>query len=277
MTVCMKIVWFAVILMGIIACHHQAVVERTTNFPKQTIAPMAPPSKQNVWVFLLAGQSNMAGRALVEPKDTIADERILTINKEGLLIVAKEPLHWYEPARTGLDCGFSFGKTIIKKIPRDNYILLIPTAIGGSSISQWIGDSLYRNVKLLSNFREKVEIAKRYGTIKGILWHQGESDANEKDIPHYKERLGQLFHQFRLIAGNNDLPVLLGELGPFSKDKEHFNLINKTIHDYSSTDKNTTVIPTGDLKDRGDSLHFNSKSQRIMGQRFAEGFLRTFN
>ena len=132
-------------------------------------------------------------------------------------------------------------------------------------------------MKLLSNFREKVEIAKRYGTIKGILWHQGESDANEKDIPHYQQRLGELFRQFRLIAGNKDLPILLGELGSFSKDKEHFSLINQAIHDYSSTDKNTAVITTGDLKDRGDSLHFNSKGQRIMGQRFAEGFLRTFN
>lgn len=273
----MKIVWFSVFLLLIIACHHKAVVERATNFPKQAVKVMTPTSKQNVWVFFLAGQSNMAGRGLVEPRDTIADERILTINKEGHLIIAKEPLHWYEPERTGLDCGFSFGQSMIKKIPRDNYILLIPTAVGGSSISQWIGDSLYRNVKLLSNFREKVEIAKRYGTIKGILWHQGESDANDRDIPHYKEKLGELFRQFRSISGNNDLPVLLGELGSFSKDREHFSLINKAIHDYSATDKNTTVISTGDLKDRGDSLHFNSKSQRIMGQRFAEAYLKKFN
>jgi len=218
----------------------------------------------------------MAGRGFVEPQDTLADERILTINKEGQLIVAKEPLHWYESERTGLDCGLSFGKTMIKKISAENYILLIPTAIGGSSISQWIGDSLYRNVKLLSNFREKAGIAKQYGTIKGILWHQGESDANEKDIPRYKERLGDLFHQFRSIAGNNDLPILLGELGSFSKDKQHFSMINKVIHDYSATDKNTIVITTADLKDKGDSLHFNSKSQRLMGQRFAEAYLQKF-
>jgi len=273
----MKSSCFAVILLVIIACHHKAIVERTTNFPKQAKQVMTPPSKQNVWVFILAGQSNMAGRGLVEPGDTVVDQRILTINRAGQLILAKEPLHWYEPERTGLDCGFSFGKTMIKKISGDNYILLIPTAIGGSSISQWIGDSLYRGVKLLSNFHEKAAIAKQYGTIKGILWHQGESDANERDIPHYKERLGELFRQFRLIAGNNDLPILLGELGSFSKDQEHFSLINKAIHDYSSNDKNTAVITTGDLKDRGDSLHFNSNGQRMMGQRFAEAYLHKFN
>ena len=274
MTIHIKFTCFAIVLLVVIACHHNAVDKRTINFPKQITNVMTPPSKQNVWVFILAGQSNMAGRGWVEPNDTLPDERILTINKEGQLVVAKEPLHWYEPERTGLDCGVSFGAEMIKKIPADNYVLLVPTAVGGSSISQWIGDSLYRGVKLLSNFREQAEIARQYGTIKGILWHQGESDANEKDIPHYKERLGELFRQFRSIAGNNDLPIILGELGSFSNDKQNFSLINKAIHDYSSTDKNTTVITTGDLKDGGDNLHFNSKGQRLMGQRFAEAYLQ---
>lgn len=233
--------------------------------------------KENVWVFIMAGQSNMAGRGVVEPKDTVPDERILSVNKNGEPIIAKEPLHWYEPERTGLDCGYSFGKSMIKNIPADISVLLIPTAVGGSSISQWIGDSLYRNVKLFSNFVSKVELAKQHGMIKGILWHQGESDANEKDIPFYKERLGQLFTKFRLAVGKNDLPILPGELGSFSKDPDHFKLVNKAIHDYSAQDRNTTVILTSDLKHKGDSLHFNSKSQRIMGQRFAEAYLKKFN
>ncbi|MEI9908275.1 MAG: sialate O-acetylesterase [Bacteroidota bacterium] len=152
-------------------------------------------------IFLLAGQSNMAGRGIVEPRDTVPDKRILSINKKGELIIAKEPLHWYEPTLTGLDCGYSFGKTIIKNVPAEVSVLIIPAAIGGSSISQWIGDSLYRDVKLYSNFLSKVEIAKQFGEIKGILWHQGESDANEKDIPYYQERLRVLFAKFRSAAG----------------------------------------------------------------------------
>ena len=234
-------------------------------------------NKQNVWVFILAGQSNMAGRGIVEPQDTIPKKRLLSINKEGQLIIAKEPLHFYEPNLTGLDCGYAFGKTIIKNIPDSISVLIIPTAIGGSSVSQWLGDSLYRNVKLYSNFIEKIAIAKQYGIIKGILWHQGESDANEKNISLYQERLSKLFIRFRSVAGNNNLPILLGELGAFSKDKEHFSLINKIIHDYSLQDKNTAVISTSNLKDKGDSLHFNSKGQRMMGRRFAEAYLKKFN
>jgi hypothetical protein len=233
-------------------------------------------NKENTWVFIMAGQSNMAGRGQVEPQDTITDKRILSINKTGRLIMAKEPLHWYEPERTGLDCGYSFGKTLIKNLPDSISILIIPTAVGGSSVSQWIGDSLYRGVKLLSNFKEKTEIAKRFGVIKGILWHQGESDANAKNIPLYNKRLAELFTKFRWIAEDNSLPVLLGELGSFSKTPQQFKAINESLHIYTLHDKNCTVITTADLKHKGDSLHFNSEGQRMMGKRFAEAFMKKF-
>ena len=259
----------------LISCNRKIVVERKTYFPKRIDLVMPIPEKENVWVFIMAGQSNMAGRGTVEPLDTIPNKRILSIDQNGELIIAKEPLHWYEPERTGLDCGFSFAKTLLKKIPDNISILIIPTAIGGSSTSQWLNDSLYRNVKLFSNFLSKVEIARKIGTIKGILWHQGESDANEKDIPFYKQRLQQLFSKFRSATGNNELPIILGELGSFSDNPVNFSLINKAIHEYAAEDKNCSVISTNDLNDKGDHLHFDSKGQRTMGKRFAEAYLKT--
>jgi len=262
------------IIISFTACHRKTVAERATYFPKQTESMTMIQKKENVWVFIMAGQSNMAGRGIVEHEDTIADKRILSINKDGQIIIAKEPLHFYEPERTGLDCGLSFSKTLIKKVPDSISILIIPTAVGGSSISQWLNDSLYRNVKLFSNFLAKVEIAKQTGIIKGILWHQGESDANEKNIPLYKQRLGLLFSKFRTAVGNNALPVFIGELGSFSENPENFNLINKAIHEYAAEDKNSFVISTKDLKHKGDRLHFDSKGQRIMGKRFAKEYLK---
>jgi len=257
-----------------ISCSHKVVAERKSHSAKRTEAMSNNVNKENVWVFIMAGQSNMAGRGIVEPEDTVSDKRIFSINKDGQIIIAKEPLHFYEPERTGLDCGLSFAKTLIKKIPDSVSLLIIPTAIGGSSIGQWFGDSVFRNVKLFSNFLAKVEIAKQNGVIKGILWHQGESDANEKNIPLHKERLHLLFSKFRMAIGNNELPVLIGELGSFSNNPADFNLINKAIHDYAAEDKNSRVISTKDLKDKGDHLHFDSKGQRTMGNRFAEAYLK---
>ncbi len=259
-----------------ICCTKKIAVERTAYFPRQYELMMPQMNKENVWVFLMAGQSNMAGRGMVEPQDTLSNERILCINKEGQLIGAKEPLHFYEPALTGLDCGLSFAKTLIKKIPPGISVLLVPTAVGGSSISQWLGDSVHRNVKLLSNFKEKVKLALEYGTIKAILWHQGESDTNEKDLPEYEKRLALLLSEFRAVAENENLPVLLGELGSFSNNKQNRVALNHAINQYAASDINTAVVYTGDLKHKGDYLHFNSEGQRKMGSRFAEVYLKKF-
>lgn len=250
--------------------------ERTKNFPKQVQRPGEMRNERNVWVFILAGQSNMAGRGHVEPQDTLPVKRLLSIDKGGQLIIAKEPLHFYEPDRAGLDCGYSFGKTILEKIPDSISILLIPCAVGGSSISQWLGDSVYRNVKLFSNFLEKLETGRKFGIIKGILWHQGESDANEKDIPLYQERLSVLISRFRSSAGESTLPVLLGELGTFSVDKENWNMINRAINNYSRLDSRTVVISSAGLQHKGDSIHFDSESQRVLGKRFAEMYMEKF-
>ena len=255
---------------------HKIVTERKSYFSKRNEEMSNNINKENVWVFIMAGQSNMAGRGIVEPEDTVSDKRIFSINKEGQIIIAKEPLHFYEPERTGLDCGLSFAKTLISKIPDSISVLIIPTAVGGSSISQWLGDSVFRNVKLFSNFLSKIEIGKQNGIIKGILWHQGESDANKNNIPLHKQRLHLLFSKFRAEIGNNELPVLLGELGSFSNNPADFNLINKAIHDYVAEDKNSRVISTKDLKDKGDHLHFDSEGQRTMGKRFANAYLSMY-
>ena len=218
----------------------------------------------------------MAGRGQVEPIDTVPINRLLTIDHDGQLIMAKEPLHFYEPAMAGLDCGYSFGKTLLGSLPDSISILLIPTAVGGSSITQWLGDSVHRNVRLFSNFKEKVAIGKRYGTIKAVLWHQGESDANEKDSPLYQQRLATLVSNFRSVTGDDQLPVLLGEIGSFSTDKAHWAAVNNAIHAYAAEDNNTAVIETGDLEHKGDHIHFNAKGQRTMGHRFATAFLDKF-
>ena len=258
----------------IIFANCNAQDERTRYFPKKTEYPQSVPKKEKVWIFIMAGQSNMAGRGIVEPQDTLSHPRILTINRNNEIILAKEPLHFYEPNLTGLDCGLSLGRQLIKNIDNSISILLIPAAIGGSSTLQWLGDSLHRNVKLLSNFREKIELAKTNGTMKGIVWHQGEADTETALIPGYEERLTKLFSQLRAYAGDPKLPILIGELGSFSDNQANWDMINHAIHSYASKDKNAFVINTQDLKPKEDKIHFNSEAQRVMGERMANEFVR---
>lgn len=241
-----------------------------------TVNKTQRPAKNDVWVFVMAGQSNMAGRGLVEAQDTIPNKRILTLDKENKIVLAQEPLHLYEPTMKGLDCGLSFAKTLLNKLPSNISILLIPTAVGGSSISQWLGDSIHRNVQLLTNFKEKINVAKEYGIIKGIIWHQGESDTSPEKSSLYEQRLKLLIMKFRGVADNPDLPFVAGLLPDFQiyrADKSIKNpgaiTVNNDIKNIKKYDRNYSYISASQTQHKGDNLHFNSASLRLMGIRYA--------
>jgi len=233
-------------------------------------------NKENIWIFLMAGQSNMAGRATIETQDLVTNARILSINSLNNWTIAKEPLHFYEEADK-LDCGMSFARKLLENIPDSITIIMVPCAVGGSSVFQWLNDEEHRNVKLLSNFKQKVQLSKQKGIIKGILWHQGESNANDNDIPIYKNALLELFSVFREQVGNDDLPIILGEIGHFAEDdQELFDQINEIIHSMED-EKNCFWISSEGLTDRGDNLHFDSESQRKLGERYATKYLELVN
>ena len=63
---------------------------------------------------------------------------------------------------------------------KDVKIGLIPCAVGGTRIDRWMesGD-------LWSNAVKRAKIALKSGKLKGILWHQGESDATSKLAPKW--------------------------------------------------------------------------------------------
>lgn len=233
--------------------------------------------KSNVWVFIMAGQSNMSGsgNAPIEEMDTISNNRILSISKSLTIQRAKAPIH-YNDKVVGLDCGMAFAYEILKHLPDSISILLVPCAVGGTTISQWIGDSLHRDVKLFTNFRNMIDVAKSKGEIKAVLWHQGENDATIERIPFYASRLDTLARMFRLETLTADLPFLIGELGSFSKNKAEWLGINQAIYTYIKTDPNAKVISTNDLECLPDKVHFNLAAQRTLGRRYAQMYLEHF-
>nr|WP_321356367.1 sialate O-acetylesterase [uncultured Draconibacterium sp.] len=261
---------FLSVCSGLIAQDNKAY------FPKKTEYPGVMPVADNFWIFIMAGQSNMAGRGIVEPEDTISNPRILTINLNNEWVVAKEPLHLYQPKLTGLDGGVSFARELLKYVPDSVTIGLVPCAVGGSPIQAWAGDSVFNDVQLLSNFKEKAGMAMRYGEVKGVLWHQGESDAFPGKIQVYKLKLEYVLTIMREFLGDNSLPIIIGELGAFTNPKErqdNWNKINEIIRQVSENMNDCYIVPTHDLTCNPDSVHFNNVSQRMLGKRYAEKFI----
>jgi hypothetical protein len=268
----MKIVFISSILILLFLCAVKTTSVKSHDQSNNSASDSVV-SKENTWVFIMAGQSNMAGRGAIEPQDTVSNTRILTINLTGDVVIAKEPLHMYEPNMAGLDCGVYFARELLMHLPDSISVLLIPTAVGGSSIDSWLDDSMHRGVKLLSNFRDKVNLAKNRGMIKAILWHQGESDAKIGLVNEYSDKLNRLFVKLRSETENDTLPILTGQIGLFA-DGNSLNLkINKAIDVNSLSDSNTFQVTTGDFVQRGDKLHFNSQSQRLFGNRLADKYL----
>lgn len=271
-----NILYFLLVLLIVSCSQKKPLDQRESNFPKTVDYVTEMPNPDSLWLFIMAGQSNMAGRGFVEPQDTISNKRILTIDQSGRWIYAKEPLHFYEPKMAGLDCGMSFSRTLIDSLPEGITIGIIPCAVGGSSIEKWLNDETYRGVKLLSNFKEKVKLIKSFGTIKGIIWHQGESNAKPDLIPLYAGRLDSLTKTFRTIVDNDSLPIIMGQLGSYAEPiekKNRWSSINTIIENFAEKNLNTFVVNTQDLKQKGDTVHFDSESQRKMGERFAHKYL----
>jgi len=218
----------------------------------------------------------MAGRGIVEPEDTVPNPRVLTVNLDNEWVIAKEPLHLYQPKLTGLDGGVSFARELLKHVPDSVTVGLVPCAVGGSPIQAWLGDSVFNGVQLFSNFREKAEMAMKYGEVKGILWHQGESDAFDDKIPVYKEKLETVLSNMREFLGDDSLPVIMGELGAYTRPEErqkNWNKINDLIRQVPEDLKNCYVVPTDDLDCNPDYVHFNNVSQRALGKRYADKFM----
>lgn len=245
------------------------------NFPLIRQKAKTFPQKDSLWIFLMAGQSNMAGRALVEPQDTIENPRILTLDPQGNWCYAKEPLHLDEPLFTGLDCGLSFARCLLDSIPAGISIAMIPCAVGNSTLEHWLFNRSVRGIKLLDNFKEKVDLVQSYGNIKAVLWHHGESNAKPNKMTHYATGLHGLIDVFRMTSQLDSLPILVGSLGTFAATKvqqDNWDKLNQSLKEIAKKDRNIHLIHSLGLDHNGDHLHFNSNAQRIMGRRFAEQY-----
>lgn len=273
----LKFIAYPILVFSFFRCALPKTAQNVNTIPSAHTGPSSMPSRENFHIYIMAGQSNMAGRGIISPADTMSSPRILVLNMEQKWVYAKEPLHLYEPTRTGLDCGLSFGKKMARSIPDKITIGILPCAVGGSSIEQWLYDSTYRSVALYTNFKTKIEEAKKSGVIKGILWHQGESNAGIKSYPLFKSRLKECIEKMRNDIGNTSLPFYAGLLGSFLKSNEFpkSKEVNNDLRALSMEIKNMYIIETGDLKPKSDTIHFDSPSQRELGRRFAKSVLES--
>ncbi|MSU69390.1 MAG: sialate O-acetylesterase [Opitutaceae bacterium] len=216
-------------------------------------------------LFLLIGQSNMAGRGKIEEQDKVPHPRVFILTKALTWVPAVDPLHYDLPSRVGVGLASTFARVVAEAEPRQ-MVGLIPAAFGGSALDEWKPGG-----KHYSNAVARAREAMKRGQLVGILWHQGESDGSAEQIAIYAERFRTMITQLRKDL-DADVPVLVGELGRFRPANAPLNVVLATL---SKTVSRCVFVPAEGLNDKGDGVHFDSAALREFGRRYARAWLET--
>jgi hypothetical protein len=229
---------------------------------------------EGMHIFLLAGQSNMAGRGAVSGIDRTPHPRVYVLDVSGRWVPAMEPLHFDKPKIAGVGPGFAFARELARRNPEIR-IGLVPAAVGGSSIQAWApgGHHEKTGAHPWDDATHRLDIALRSGDLKAVLWHQGESDAKPGQADLYAARLHELIRRFRDYANDPSLPVIVGQLGQFREWSAERALVNTAHINVPQHFRYTRFVPSDGLIHKGDGVHFDAASARELGRRFAEAYL----
>lgn len=258
---------FTLLLSGFLGTHFLAA--------ESTNAPVKIPSKENFHLYLLMGQSNMAGRGEIGEQDKTPHPRVYVFTTNKTWELAVEPITRDRLKGLGAGPGLAFGKAMAEKNP-GVVIGLVPCAVGGTPLSRWSKDG-----DLYSNAVVRAKAAMREGTLKGILWHQGENDSLQQSTAEtYEPRLVKMIGDVRSELDSPELPFVLGEIGEFlytRKDptKTPFaRIINDALTDIPNKVPRTACVKSAGLHHKGDEVHFDAASQHELGRRYADEMLR---
>jgi hypothetical protein len=242
----------------------------------------------DVWV--LAGQSNMEGVGLMTGKSKPHPlVRVFSMRREWRL--ASEPLHVLAEspdkcnhdtvqcspvegekrrrhAVKGVGPGVFFGQDMLKRtgVPQ----ALIATAHGGTSMQQWrpqpvekANDSLY--AAMLAS------VCATGQPVSGVLWYQGESDADLANAPLYTGRMKELVAATRRDFKLPNLPWVIVQLsrvygnpialGPWNDIQEQQRLLPRKI-------KNFETVAAIDLP-MDDGIHIGADGYVTLAHRLA--------
>lgn len=221
-------------------------------------------------VFLLLGQSNMAGYPKAEDADERQDPRIQVLGYDDCAATGRKTDEWDVAAPPLHECwngaigpADHFAKTLIETLPAEDTIGLVPCAISGERIETFmkVGGAKYGWIV------ERAKLAQQAGgVIEGILFHQGESNNGDESWPG---KVSTLVADLKADLELGDVPFLAGELPYDGGCAGHNTLVNML----PAVVSNGHVVSADgldlDVADAMWRLHFGHDAQVTFGQRYA--------
>lgn len=232
--------------------------------------------KSDMQLFLLVGQSNMAGRGTVEAQDSAFVPRVWMLDAREQWVPAREPMHFDKPKVVGVGPGRTFGVDVAASWTTSE-IGLIPAAVGGSSIRSWAPGAEDAPTKThpYDDAVRRAKAALAAGHLAGILWLQGETDSNANGPADYEQRLRDVIANLRRDLAAPDVPFLIGQMGRFAEKPwtVHRTRVDSIHQLVARTTVRATFVRTDGLRHRGDTTHYDTPSVREIGHRYARAFL----
>jgi Carbohydrate esterase, sialic acid-specific acetylesterase/Cellulose binding domain len=234
----------------------------------------------NFHIYLMFGQSNMEGAAPIENQDRITNSRVKVMADLNCSNLGRIYGNWYTASPplnrcgSGLGPGDYFGKTMADAMPSSVTIGLVPAAVSGTPIELYqksapIGRN---NQNIPSQFNggyawllDMAKKAQQVGVIKGIIFHQGESDTSD---PLWKHQVKEIVTDLRKDLGIGDVPFLAGEL-LYADYQSCCHWHNAEVNKLPGLIPNAYVVSAMGLPGM-DVYHFTTASYRELGRRYAQ-------
>lgn len=241
------------------------------------------------YIFLCLGQSNMEGAAEPEAQDSIDDKRFQVLEAVDCPSLNRIKGNWYPAVpplcrcRSGLSPADYFGRTMVASLPDSIRIGVINVSVAGCKIELFDRDNFQTYVSTAPDWLknmvneydgnpyarlvEMAKLAQNDGVIKGILFHQGESNTNDTLWPQkvmviYDNLLSDL------SFSQNSVPLLAGEVVHADQGGICASM-NTIIATLPQTLPNSFVISSSGCTDKQDNLHFTAEGYREFGKRYA--------
>lgn len=229
------------------------------------------------------GQSNMEGMGTVEPQDRVSNPRVRVLQDQTCSNLNRQYGTWYTAAPplnrcwSGLGPGDYFGKIMADSLPAQMTIGLVPASVAGCNIALYqksapIGRA---GADIPSQFSggyawllDLAKQAQKVGVIRGILFHQGETNTSD---PSWKYKVQEIVQDLKKDLSLGDVPFLAGEL-LYSQYKSCCSSHNVEINKLPGLIPNAHVISANGLPGK-DEAHFTSASYREFGIRYAKKML----
>lgn len=242
-------------------------------------------------VWMLAGQSNMQGVGNLDAAEPPHPKVMLfAMNREWR--PASDPLHilaespdsvHFDPAREdraevirtrrehvkGAGLGLPFAREMYERTGRPQG--LIAAAHGGTSMDQWNpalrdegGASLYGSMH--------ASFLAAGGQVRGVLWYQGESDAQPLAHQAFPEKFRALIAAIRRDFGDPDLPFLYVQIGRFVRHgmvPAPWNSVQAAQLEADAAIPRTAMVASVDLP-LDDLIHIGTDGLKTLGQRLAK-------